>query len=80
MGKTVDQGFREFHGMLTPTREQSQSTKRHRTSIETCLINSFEMTRFVPTGSFGNGTSIRGYSDIDYFACLPTKNHNENSI
>ena len=54
MGKTVDDGFRTFHGTLTPTREQSQSAKRHRLSIELCLKNSFEMTRFVPIGSFGN--------------------------
>jgi len=80
MGKTVDDGFREFHGTLTPTREQSQSAKRHRVSIEICLKNSFEMTRFVHTGSFGNGTSIRGYSDVDYFACIPTKNLYEDSL
>ncbi len=80
MTKTVDEGFREFHGTLTPTRGESQSAKRHRASIEKCLINNFEITRFVPTGSFGNGTSIRGYSDVDYFACIPTKNLNENSF
>ena len=80
MGKTVDEGFREFHGTLTPTRGQSQSAKRHGASIRTCLINSFEVTRFVRTGSFGNGTSIRGYSDVDYFACIPTKNLDEDSF
>jgi hypothetical protein len=79
MGKTVDEGFRKFHGTLTPTYEQSQSAKKHRVSIETCLEKSFEITRFVPTGSFGNGTSIRGYSDVDYFACIPIKNLYENS-
>ena len=80
MGKTVDKGFREFHGTLTPTREQSQSAKRHRVLIEICLKKSFEMTRFVPIGSFGNGTSIRGYSDVDYFACIPNKNLYEDSF
>jgi hypothetical protein len=80
LGKTVDEGFRAFHGTLTPTREQSQAAKRHGASIRTCLIHSFGVTRFVRTGSFGNGTSIRGYSDVDYFACIPTKNLYENSI
>jgi len=79
VGKTVDEGFRKFHGTLTPTREQSQSAKRHGASIRTCLIKSFEVIRFVPIGSFGNGTSIRGYSDVDYFACIPPKNLDENS-
>ncbi len=80
MGKTVDEGFREFHGTLTPTRVQSQSAKRHGASIRTCLLNSFEVTRFVRTGSFGNGMSIRGYSDVDYFACISTKNLYEDSF
>lgn len=80
MEKTVDKGFRTFHGMLTPTRWESQTARNHRISIETCLKKSFKVTRFVPTGSFGNGTSIRGYSDVDYFACIPTKNLDENSF
>ena len=37
------------------------------------------MTNFFRTGSFGNGTSISGYSDVDYFAVIPTKNLKENS-
>jgi hypothetical protein len=72
MTKTVEEGFRLFHGRLTPTRGESQAAKNHRASIETCLKNAFKITRFVRTGSFGNGTSIRGYSDVDYFACIPT--------
>ena len=80
MEKTVDKGFREFQGTLTPTRGESQAAKIHRALIETCLKKSFGITRFVPTGSFGNGSSIRGYSDVDYFACIPTENLNENSF
>ncbi len=80
MEKTVDEGFREFHGTLTPTRGESQAAKSYRISIEICLKKSFEITRFVHTGSFGNGTSIRGYSDVDYFACIPTENLQQNSF
>ena len=80
MAKTVDDGFRKFHGTLTPSRGESQAVKKHRASIETCLIKRFEMTRFFPTGSFGNGTSIQGYSDVDYFACIPTENLKPNSV
>ena len=43
MAKTVDEGFREFHGMLTPTQGESQAVKSHRASIEGCLIKHFEM-------------------------------------
>lgn len=80
MTKTIDEGFREFHGTLTPTRGESQAAKSHRDSIEACLKSNFEMNRFFRTGSFGNGTSIRGYSDVDYFACIPAKNLKENSV
>jgi hypothetical protein len=30
------------------------------------------MTAFFRTGSFGNGTSVKGFSDVDYFAEFPT--------
>jgi len=74
MVTTVEAGFREFHGRLTPTGGESQAAKDHRASIEACLEENFEIMRFFRTGSFGNGTSIRGYSDVDYFASIPTKN------
>lgn len=80
VAKTVDEGFREFHGTLTPTRGESQAAKSHRASIEACLKNNFEINRFFRTGSFGNGTSIRGYSDVDYFACIPPKNLKQSSV
>jgi hypothetical protein len=68
---TVDEGFRVFLGRLTPTGTESDAAKCHRTSISECLKSNFGMTRFFRTGSFGNGTSIRGYSDVDYFAEIP---------
>ena len=37
------------------------------------------MTRFFRTGSFGNGTSISGHSDVDYFAEIPPKNLKQQS-
>lgn len=74
MARTVEEGFRIFHGRLTPTRGESQAAKNHRASIEACLKQAFNITRFVRTGSFGNGTSISGYSDVDYFACMPSAN------
>ncbi len=80
MARNVDEAFRQFHGTLLPTHEESQAAKSHRASIEACLKKNFGTTRFFPTGSFGNGTSIRGYSDVDYFACVPTENLAENSL
>jgi len=79
MAKTVSEGFREFHSRLTPTGTESEAASRHRASIKACLESNFGMTRFFRTGSFGNGTSIRGYSDVDYFAVIPRENLNDNS-
>lgn len=79
MPRTINEGFRDFLSKLTPTGIESQSAKRHRTSIEQCLKANFGLLRFFRTGSFGNGTSISGYSDVDYFASIPTKSLKNNS-
>lgn len=77
--RTVDQGFRDFLQTLTPTTGESQAAQNHRVSIKACLDSNFNMTRFFRTGSFGNGTSISGYSDVDYFAEIPTSKLKNNS-
>jgi hypothetical protein len=71
MPRTIDEGFRDFLSNLTPTAMESANAKSHRASIEQCLRNNFGLNRFTRIGSFGNGTSISGYSDVDYLACLP---------
>jgi len=37
------------------------------------------MTNFFRAGSFGHGTSVRGHSDVDYFAVIPADKLKENS-
>jgi len=71
MPRTIDEGFRYFLGTLTPSGTEPQAATSHRSSIETRLKSDFGLRRFFRTGSFGNGTSISGYSDVDYFASLP---------
>ena len=77
--RTIEQGFKNFLRTLKPTSRESDAAKKHRASIEACLKNNFGMTYFFRTGSFGNGTSISGYSDVDYFAEIPTRNLRKNS-
>jgi hypothetical protein len=72
MPRTVDEGFKDFLAKLTPSATESQAAKTHRSSIETKLKADFGLKRFVRIGSFGNGTSISSYSDVDYLASLPT--------
>jgi len=70
MPRTVAEAFAEFLASLTPSSTESSAAMSHRASIEECLANNFELIRLFRTGSFGNGTSIAGYSDVDYFASL----------
>lgn len=70
MPRTLDEGFRDFLKKLTPSSSETEAAKSHRASIEQCLSNNFDLLRFWRIGSFGNGTSISGYSDTDYMASL----------
>ena len=79
MATTLSEGFNVFHGRLTPTTGESSAAASHRKSIKECLERNFSMRRFFRSGSFGNGTSIRGYSDVDYFAELPTSELTQSS-
>src|SRR5690348_133237 len=79
MAKTVDEGFREFLKRLTPTGGESEAAKSHRASIEARLKKDFGLLRFFRIGSYGNGTSISGYSDVDYLASLGTSTLTEDS-
>lgn len=79
MPRTVDEGFRDFLATLAPSATESAAAKSHRASIEACLKSNFSITRFVRIGSFGNGTSISGYSDVDYLASIPTSHLLQNS-
>jgi hypothetical protein len=79
VANTVDEGFRVFLSRLTPTGGESEAAKKHRASIAACLEANFNITQFFRTGSFGNGTSISGFSDVDYFACIPTDKLKQNS-
>jgi hypothetical protein len=73
MPRTIEEGFRDFLKRLTPSLTETEAAKRHRASIEKTLKRNFGLERFFRSGSFGNGTSIRAYSDIDYFAVIPTE-------
>lgn len=73
MPRTVDEGFRDFLPKLAASESETASAKSHRESIETRLAQDFGLHRLFRIGSFGNGTSISGYSDVDYLASLKDK-------
>jgi len=73
MPRSIEQGFSDFLSKLKATATETQAAKNHRASTEACLRSNFGLNRFIRIGSFGNGTNISGYSDVDYLACIPTK-------
>lgn len=73
MANTVEEGFNVLLSWLTPSSGETQAAASHRASIEACLKSNFGMTRFFRSGSFGHHTSVSGFSDVDYFAVIPTE-------
>lgn len=79
MAKTIDEGFNMFIKKLAPSTIEHDKAKSHKDSVKGCLEKNFECFSFFETGSFGNGTGVRHYSDTDYFAACPVKKINDNS-
>lgn len=72
MPRSISEGFDDFLFKLKASSPESEAARRHRASIEACLRGNFGLNRFVRIGSFGNSTSISGFSDVDYLAGIPT--------
>lgn len=79
MPRTVNDGFRDFLTKLTASESETAAAKSHRESIETRLEKDFGLLRLFRIGSFGNGTSISGHSDVDYLASLGSNYFSANS-
>lgn len=79
MPRTIEEGFNDFLIKLKASTPESQAAASHRASIESCLRANFGLLRFTRIGSFGNGTSISGYSDVDYLAAIPRQQLTESS-
>lgn len=80
MPRTVPEGFDDFLTKLRATPVETEGARRHRESIQRCLVNEYGyLKRFVRIGSFGNGTNIAGFSDVDYLAVLPISALHANS-
>ncbi|MGZ4098459.1 MAG: SMODS domain-containing nucleotidyltransferase [Bacteroidia bacterium] len=73
MPKTVSEGFQAFLSRIEPLTSEREKAARHKESVRSCLINNFGCYDFKETGSFGNGTGVRHFSDVDYFAIIPAE-------
>lgn len=72
MPTNIEDAFEQLHAWMTPTGTETLQAKNHRASIEHCLRASLGLDAFFRSGSFGNGTSVSGHSDVDYFAAIPS--------
>jgi Second Messenger Oligonucleotide or Dinucleotide Synthetase domain len=79
MAKTVEEGFETLIGWLKPLTSEREKSTIHKSTVNSCLTNNFGCTSLFETGSFGNGTGVRHYSDTDYFAVIPAENLHDNS-
>lgn len=79
MSTTIEAAFPAFINQLRASTAEVGAAASHRQSIKLKLEQALGMTTFFRTGSFGNGTNVSGYSDVDYFAVIPTANLKANS-
>jgi hypothetical protein len=79
MARTIEEGFETLIKWLVPLDSEREKSTRHKAAVNSCLTNNFDCTSLFETGSFGNGTGVRHYSDTDYFAVLPANKLHDNS-
>ncbi|MBU2912645.1 SMODS domain-containing nucleotidyltransferase [Reichenbachiella agariperforans] len=79
MPRTVEQAFDILINRLAPLSSEHNKASTHKSSVQSSLTNSHGCTNLFETGSFGNETGVRHYSDTDYFAVIPEGNLSNNS-
>jgi hypothetical protein len=79
MAKSLEEGFNKFLEKLLPAKNEHLKSVSHKSSVSQCLENNWARTNLFETGSFGNGTGVRHFSDTDYFAICPEDAFYENS-
>jgi tRNA nucleotidyltransferase (CCA-adding enzyme) len=67
MYRTPTEALEAFVSRLTPTEAETNAAKLHRQSVRDSIAENLGLLSFFRTGSFGNGTSVSGFSDVDYF-------------
>lgn len=70
MATTVAQAFGQFLDDLLPKKTETDAAESHSASVKGCLDKALTLKNFFSSGSFGNGTNIRAFSDLDYLASV----------
>ncbi len=71
--------FEDFNSSLIPTELEKEKAATNKSYVLQRLASDFGTTELLSSGSYGHGTNVRGYSDIDYFAVTPGANLKKNS-
>lgn len=79
MPKSIEDGFQEFLKRLAPLTSEYKKSISHKKSVKSCLKKNFGCSHFFETGSFGNKTGVKHFSDTDYFAVCADFNLGRNS-
>lgn len=79
MAKSIEDGFNEFLRRLAPLNSEYQKSISHKKSVKSSLKKKFKCAEFFETGSFGNKTGVKHFSDTDYFAVCPDEDLRSNS-
>ena len=74
MARTLEEGFEKALEWIVPLPTERNKAISHRDSVRNCFRNNFNCLSFFETGSFGNKTGVRHFSDTDYFAVCPPEN------
>ncbi len=77
--RTITQGFNIFHSRITTSTHESGKATSHKSSITSRLETHYDLKQLFYSGSANNGTSISQYSDVDFFAWIPTGKLKSNS-
>jgi len=79
VARTIEEGFETLISWLVPLESEREKSTKHKSTVSSCLNNNFDCSSLFETGSFGNGTGVRHYSDTDYFAVIPAEKLHSNS-
>ena len=77
--RTIAQGFATFHSRITPSSYESGKAASHKSKITSRLEAFYDLKQLFYSGSGNNATSISRYSDVDFFAWIPTDKLKQNS-
>lgn len=77
--RTINQGFVDFHQKISPGSYESGKAASHKASITSRLEVYYDLKQLFYSGSANNGTNVSYFSDVDFFAWIPTNKLKSNS-